>query len=125
MQTLSNEPTNLAQISYQIVPSETFSSIMSKNLRKHLVTDFNLDQKSEGVCMVVKNLGVQVESEREDEFIKQIFESIGVDNMKVLQSGGRQLRILILFKNPKETEIWYTYGNFIDHNTCKNITKFF
>ena len=36
--------------------------------------------------MVVKNLGVQVESEREDEFTKQIFESIGVNNMKVLQS---------------------------------------
>ena len=45
--------------------------------------------------------------------------------MKVLQSGGHQLRILMLLKNPKEIEIWYTYGRFIDHNTCKNITKFF
>lgn len=100
--------TELDEISYQVISSAKFNSKLSKNLRQHLGTVIDTDKKEhEDICIIVKNTAVQVESEREAEFLEQIFERIGVDNIQVLQSMGRKTKILMIFKNPLETEIWY------------------
>ena len=125
LQKLTEAPTALDEIKFQVISQEALGIIIKKNLKKHLIADYTIDLKDEDVCIYVQKTVAQVESEREEEFLKLVFDKIGVDNIQVLQTMGRKIRILMRFDNPLETEIWYIYGRFIEHDTCKDITKFF